>query len=112
MWVVAESSIQWSPTVTTPKIISVDDHILEPADLWTRYLPARFRDAAPRMERLRGDFIGGARGRWAEGDEGPWSDIWVFEDLRMPIIPGFAAAGKDQDAMAWEAMTYDDMRPG
>jgi len=42
------------------------------------------------------------------------ADIWVFEDLKMPIIPGFAAAGKDQDYLGehWDAMTYDDMRPG
>jgi predicted TIM-barrel fold metal-dependent hydrolase len=98
--------------VSTPKLISVDDHILEPGDLWKKYLPEKYRSSAPRLERLRGDFVGGPRGRWEEGDEGPWSDIWVFEDLKMPIIPGFAAAGKDQNAMAWEAMTYEDMRPG
>lgn len=100
--------------MTTPKIISVDDHVLEPPDLWQRYLPRRHRDEAPRIVRLKGTFRGGPRGQWHESDEGLWADIWVFEDLKMPIIPGFAAAGKDQNYLGqhWDAMTYDDMRPG
>src|SRR5207244_5886377 len=55
--------------VSAPKLISVDDHILEPGDLWKRYLPQKYRDSAPRLERLRGDFVGGPRGRWEEGDD-------------------------------------------
>jgi predicted TIM-barrel fold metal-dependent hydrolase len=97
-----------------PKIISVDDHVLEPGDLWLRYLPSRYRGEAPRIVRLKGKFGGGPRGQWHEADDGLWADIWTFEDLKMPIIPGFAAAGKDQDYLGqhWDAMTYDDMRPG
>ncbi|HZA88266.1 MAG TPA: amidohydrolase family protein [Acidimicrobiales bacterium] len=98
----------------TPKIISIDDHVLEPADLWLRYLPARFRDAAPRLVRMRGRFGDGPRGGWLATDEGDWADIWVFEDTQMAIIPGFAAAGKDQNYLGahWDPMTYDDMLPG
>ena len=80
-----------------PRFISVDDHVLEPGDLWQRYLPERFRSQAPRLQRLRGRFEGGARGQWTPDDSGHWGDIWVFEGLQMPIIPGFAAAGMDQD---------------
>jgi predicted TIM-barrel fold metal-dependent hydrolase len=100
--------------VNLPKIISVDDHVLEPGDLWQRYLPSRFRDEAPRIVRLRGRYGEGPRGAWHEDDDGPWADIWTYEDLKMPILPGFAAAGKDQDYLGahWDAMTYDDMRPG
>jgi predicted TIM-barrel fold metal-dependent hydrolase len=100
--------------VNLPKIISVDDHVLEPGDLWQRYLPSRFRDEAPRIVRLRGRYGEGPRGAWHEDDDGPSADIWTYEDLKMPILPGFAAAGKDQDYLGahWEAMTYDDMRPG
>jgi len=32
-----------------PKIISVDDHVVEPANLWTDRLPAAMREAGPRM---------------------------------------------------------------
>ena len=44
-----------------PRIISVDDHILEPRDLWERELPPSLRDRGPRVvrERARLDFKGG-----------------------------------------------------
>src|SRR3954452_9430586 len=97
-----------------PLIISVDDHVLEPADLWTTRLPAQLRDRGPRRVRMRGSIKGGPRGVWKPDDEGDWGDIWHFEDYRQAILPGFAAAGHDQDTLAdrWEAMRYDDMRPG
>ena len=34
-----------------PMIVSVDDHVVEPAHLWQDWLPARFRDRAPHVER-------------------------------------------------------------
>ncbi len=100
--------------MNTPKIISVDDHILEPGDLWQRYLPERFRADGPRLVRLKGRFGTHARSRWREAEDGLWADVWVFGDVKMEILPGFAAAGKDQNYLGrhWEAMTYEDMRPG
>lgn len=97
-----------------PRIISVDDHVLEPGALWTSRLPARLRHRAPTLVRIKGRFGGGARGEWIADDEGAWADIWQFEDYQMAIIPGFAAAGLDQDYLGehWEPMTYDQMRPG
>ena len=32
-------------TTPIPRIISVDDHVVEPAHVWTTRVPARFRDA-------------------------------------------------------------------
>ena len=34
-----------------PRIVSVDDHVVEPAHVWERWLPARFRDRGPKVER-------------------------------------------------------------
>ena len=34
-----------------PKIISVDDHVVEPAHLWERWLPERYRARGPHIER-------------------------------------------------------------
>ena len=34
-----------------PKIISVDDHVIEPPHLWETWLPAKYKDRAPRMVR-------------------------------------------------------------
>ena len=39
-----------------PRIISVDDHVVEPPDLWTNRLPKKWLDKAPRVERDRGVF--------------------------------------------------------
>ena len=40
-----------------PKIISVDDHVVEPPHVWQTYLPQRYREKGPRVERdTWGDF--------------------------------------------------------
>ena len=95
-----------------PRIISVDDHIVEPPDLWQRWLPARFRDEGPRVVRAKGRIAG--RGGWEETEEGGWADLWRYQGFEMAIIPGFAAAGKDQNWLGahWDPMIYDDMLPG
>ena len=97
-----------------PKIISVDDHVLEPGDLWQRYLPPALQARAPHIVRTRGRFETGARGGWVADEAGEWADIWQFEGYEMAIIPGFAAAGMDQDYLGehWAPMTYEQMRPG
>ena len=38
--------------MTAPFLISADSHVIEPPDLWTSRLPAKFRDRAPRHERM------------------------------------------------------------
>ncbi|SNQ47298.1 Amidohydrolase family protein [Frankia canadensis] len=100
--------------MSEPRIISVDDHILEPGDLWTARLPERFRERAPRLARRRGSYGNGPRSPWTLDDDGLWADVWEFEGLVMPILPGFAAAGKDHEYLGehWDAMLYDDMIPG
>src|SRR2546426_10905802 len=35
-------------------ILSSDSHVFEPPDLWTTRIDARFRDRAPRMQRIDG----------------------------------------------------------
>ncbi len=97
-----------------PRIISVDDHVLEPRDLWERYLPASLRDLGPHLVARKGRFGSGVRGGWERTDDGEWADIWEFGAYEMAIIPGFAAAGMDQDWLGdhWAPMTYEQMRPG
>ena len=43
-------------TPVIPLIISVDDHVVEPAHLWQTWLPEKYRDKGPKIERHR---IGG-----------------------------------------------------
>ena len=45
-----------------PKIISVDDHVTEPANVWLDRIPKKYHDIAPRVHRLpvkEMTFVGG-----------------------------------------------------
>jgi predicted TIM-barrel fold metal-dependent hydrolase len=78
----------------TEWLISVDDHVLEPAHVWQDRVPARFKDAAPRLVRDKA------------------GEAWVYEGKRM-VTPGLGAvAGKSREEFSFEPITYDEMRPG
>ena len=76
-------------------IVSVDDHVLEPPHTFAGRMPAKFTDAAPRVE---------------TDDEGvPW---WVLEDKRMPILFANGAAGRVLEE--WKGASrcsYEEFRP-
>ena len=110
-----------------PKIISVDDHVVEPAHVWQTWLPQRYRQRGPRIERKRwGDFVhqAGAKYEMNEDPNGLWGDAWYYEDRliyvhkRFVAIPADAVSGEgasmalDRSKMPMTAITYDDMRPG
>ena len=102
-------------TTPLPKIISVDDHIVEPPHLWDTWLPARYRDRGPKAER-RGigdmEHIGGGTYRQSFDPDGPQADCWVYEDLVYINKRHVAAVGFDRDDMTMSPITYDEMRPG
>ncbi|HEY1737408.1 MAG TPA: amidohydrolase family protein [Acidimicrobiia bacterium] len=98
-----------------PKIISVDDHIVEPAHLWQTWLPEKYRAAGPRSER-RGigtmRHIGGGTYEQTFTDDGPPADCWIYEDHVYINKRHVAAVGFDRDDMSLSPITYDEMRPG
>ncbi len=98
-----------------PKIVSVDDHVVEPPHVWERWLPAKHRDKAPRIER-RGigtmRHVGGGTYEQTFDPDGPQADCWVYEDLVYIHKRHVAAVGFDRDDMTMSPMTYDEMRPG
>jgi predicted TIM-barrel fold metal-dependent hydrolase len=98
-----------------PKIVSVDDHVVEPPHVWERWLPAKHRDKAPRVER-RGigtmRHVGGGTYEQTFDPDGPQADCWVYEDLVYIHKRHVAAVGFDRDDMTMSPMTYDEMRPG
>ncbi|MBA2283278.1 MAG: amidohydrolase [Actinomycetota bacterium] len=98
-----------------PLIVSVDDHIVEPAHLWDRWLPAAYRDRGPKVER-RGigsmKHVGGGTYEQTFDPDGPKADCWVFEDLVYINKRHVAAVGFDRDDMSMSPITYDEMRPG
>jgi len=97
-----------------PKIISVDDHVVEPAGVWQDRLPSKYLDIGPRVVReTLGEmtFIGG-KFSYVAGGDGPMCDWWWYEDLRWPQTRLSAAVGFDRDEVKITAITYDEMRPG
>jgi predicted TIM-barrel fold metal-dependent hydrolase len=95
-----------------PRIISVDDHVVEPPDLWTSRLPARFLDEAPHVERDRAviDFNPQTGSRFERGNpDGEWCDFWCYGGLSMPFPKTAASVGFD--SIEWTPVTYDDLHP-
>src|SRR6476469_764530 len=109
-----------------PKIISVDDHVVEPAHLWQERLPARMREAGPRVAQARwGDFSldVGATYKQEMIDDGRPGDYWLYEDrliyvhkrhvaIPLDATPDGDVSKFDRSKMFIAAMTYDEMRPG
>jgi predicted TIM-barrel fold metal-dependent hydrolase len=97
-----------------PLIISVDDHVLEPKDLWQRELPAPWRDRGPKTsrERVKLNFVGGHYGFERGAPDGAWCDLWLFDDLVMPTGLLHAPAGIPRSEQRNVPAVYDDFRPG
>jgi predicted TIM-barrel fold metal-dependent hydrolase len=97
-----------------PKIISVDDHVIEPPGVWQDRLPAKYKDIGPRVERApMGEmtFVGG-KFSYAPGTDGPLCDWWHYEDKAIPQTRLSAAVGFDRDEVKITAITYEEMRRG
>ncbi|MFE9256748.1 amidohydrolase family protein [Streptomyces sp. NPDC006879] len=97
-----------------PRIISVDDHVIEPAHLFRTWLPRRYRDRGPQpLTAGIGElvYIGGKYVISMDPD-GPPTDWWVYEDLKFPYKRNIAAVGFDRDEMTLEGITRAQMRPG
>jgi predicted TIM-barrel fold metal-dependent hydrolase len=100
-----------------PKIISVDDHVIEPAGVWQDRLPEKFKAVGPRLERRKVKnmkFVGGvfSYDEASENEDGTWCDWWLVEDLRWPLTRLSAAAGYPRDEVTVSPITMDDMRLG
>src|SRR5262245_41631797 len=88
--------------VDLPMIVSVDDHVVEPAHVWEQWLPAKYRDRGPRIERRGiGDMrhIGGGQYEQTFDESGPAADVWFFEDLIYVHKRHVAAVGFSRDEM-------------
>jgi predicted TIM-barrel fold metal-dependent hydrolase len=75
-------------------LISVDDHVLEPPNVWTDRLPRNLRE--------RGPHIVDSDGR----------EAWVYEGDAFPTNGLSAAAGSKKEEFTPEPVSYRDMRPG
>ena len=67
--------------MTSYKLISADSHIVEPPDLYTKRIEGRFRDRAPRLERL-------------ETPAGRKFDAWVIGGQQVGTLGAVMQAGQ------------------
>ena len=97
-----------------PWMISVDDHILEPRDLWARELPVAWRERGPRVSRERAKlgFLGGKMSLDRGATDGQWCDIWLYDDLVMPTGLLHAPVGMPPEQQANVPAIYEDFRAG
>ncbi len=97
-----------------PKIVSVDDHVIEPPGLWQDRLPERFKADGPRVERHNCTHMGYVGGRFSFelGEDGAPCDWWRFEKLMIPRTRVESAVGYDRADVTVSPTTYDEMRPG
>ena len=93
-----------------PKLVSPDDHVQLPAHVFTDRVPARFRDDAPHVRRLRGVAdLGTGNISFNEREGGHLADVWHYDGKRIPLIRVAAAAGYPRTEIDGRPVTYDDM---
>jgi predicted TIM-barrel fold metal-dependent hydrolase len=76
-------------------LISVDDHICEPAAMFDAHVPVRYRELAPRVV-VRDDGV----------------QQWMYGDARGRDLGLNAVAGKPPEMFNIDASRYDQMRAG
>jgi hypothetical protein len=76
-------------------LVSVDDHVVEPPDLFDGRLAGKYRDLAPRI---------------IKKDDG--TDVWLYEGNELPNVGLNAVAGRPPEEYGLDPTKFDDMRPG
>lgn len=92
-----------------PRIISVDDHVVEPPELWSSRLPERWRERGPRIVRERGN-MDPATFKWKPSNDGGLADVWYYDGLRSPLHRLSAAVGLGE--LGFGQTTFDEIHPG
>jgi predicted TIM-barrel fold metal-dependent hydrolase len=75
-------------------LVSVDDHLIEPPDLFEKHLPAVYRDKAPKIRSENG------------------KDTWVYEGREMPNVALNAVVGRPPEEYGFEPIGYSQIRKG
>ncbi|NKR27761.1 amidohydrolase family protein [Rhodococcus hoagii] len=76
-------------------VISVDDHVVEPAHLFETWMPASLKDRGPKI---------------LEGEDG--SQVWEFDGNIYSQVGMNAVAGRRKESVKYEPFRFDQMRPG
>jgi predicted TIM-barrel fold metal-dependent hydrolase len=73
-------------------VISADSHFIEPPELWTSYVDARFRDRVPHLERLSDTDV-----------------YWIGEEIKPSLIGLLAGAGRTAGAVRSQGRWDEDI---
>ena len=84
-----------SPREVKYTVISVDDHVVEPAHTFEGRLPAALQERAPRIVETR-------RGH----------QLWEFEGRKYTQVGMNAVAGRRPETVKMEPFRFEQMRPG
>ena len=76
-------------------LVSVDDHVVEPPDVFDQHLPAAYKSKAPRSVRK------------PDG-----SDVWVWQGEQIPNVALNAVVGRPPEEYGMEPTSYSQLRPG
>jgi predicted TIM-barrel fold metal-dependent hydrolase len=76
-------------------LVSVDDHVVEPPDLFANHLAAKYADLAPQ-------FVTRADG----------TNAWVYEGQEISNVALNAVAGRPREEYGMEPTSLDQLRPG
>ncbi|MCZ7525436.1 MAG: amidohydrolase [Acidimicrobiia bacterium] len=76
-------------------LVSVDDHVVEPPDLFEGRLPARYRDEAPVL---------------VHREDG--TDAWRYLGMDLPNVGLNAVVGRPREEYGLEPTALDEIRPG
>ncbi len=99
-----------------PWLISVDDHVTEPPDLWTSRLSSKLVERGPQVR--RGKILAGADAREGKTSydhpDGKLGDYWVFDGqpTKGYLMPITHAVGFDDKKIGTTPLTYDEIWPG
>jgi predicted TIM-barrel fold metal-dependent hydrolase len=84
-----------SPRPIRVPVISVDDHLIEPPDLFEGRVPAALAERAPRI---------------VENEDR--TQYWLYEDRSYPNVGLNAVAGRTRESWSMDPSRFDEMRPG
>jgi predicted TIM-barrel fold metal-dependent hydrolase len=96
-----------------PRIVSVDDHAVEPPHLWQHRLPAALRERGPRVVRSAYEETKkGSSTVVRPAANGPESDFWLYDGVIRHIPQVTACAGYPPESLHAGPISFAEMRPG
>jgi predicted TIM-barrel fold metal-dependent hydrolase len=75
-------------------LVSIDDHVIEPPDMFREHVPARWADQAPKVVQANG------------------GEHWVFQDRPSGTMGLNAVVSWPKEQWGFNPATFDEIRPG